>query len=159
MSLETGLSLLALALSLLATICAGVYKFAKLEVKVDTMWKFQLRRARLEAKYTGAIKENSPMIVTEKARAAYAGLLPDLKHFYKTAGRQAASDEDLALALERAFGERLVREVCPALGFSEGACLVVAVQLLKESESHEPVPLPVGGAGRDNGDADLAKSA
>lgn len=124
--------------TLAVAVASGVYqfvmisvRFAKLELKVDTMWSFLVRRGQAEAVRTGIATLNSPIIVNEEAkewmrhmgpelRAIRAGLVPDI------------SDDKLAFVIEGKLGDRILKEVCIPKGLMLGACLQIAVAVAKE---------------------------
>ena len=70
--------------------------------------------------------------VSPEARKAFEPMIPDLLAYFKNGGKKVA-DKDIALEVERHFGERILHEVCIPLGLDMGACLVVAIALMKEA--------------------------
>jgi len=103
----------------------------RLKVCVETMWLFQLRRglAEVETKKLGT--SNSPVILTKKANDLMQPLLPELKQFYNMIHGEELGLVELAIELERQFGNRLVSEVCKKVGVSDAACLVLAIGQLR----------------------------
>jgi hypothetical protein len=97
-----------------------------LQVKVDTLWSFLLRRGEAEGLSAGALQKNSPVTLTPAGADWFAGGLgADLRGWY--AGLRAKpTGPALAFEIERAFGRRIVDEVCLPRGVSQGACLAAA---------------------------------
>jgi hypothetical protein len=116
------------AVSLLAVSYLGLIKFAQAQVKVDTLWQFQLRRGEVEAVLRGYATKNSPLNVNdERALNAFpSGLAQALQQHFSRLGRNLTGVE-LASEIERHFGARLVDEVCMPQGISEGASLILAM--------------------------------
>lgn len=106
-------------------------KLTQLEVKVETMWLFHLRRGMAEAVDKGMASLNSPLVVNGKAREVFGVLGKELEDFYKQLGRELV-DAELALELERKFGDRILKEVCIPNDMKYGACLLIAVSLAKQ---------------------------
>jgi len=117
---------------------AGV-KMARLEVKVETIWDFLLRRAMGEAVKQNLGTVNSPLTITEDAKQFFAAFANDLREFYKSCDPKQ-TDGQLMLEIERRFGERLVTEVViPNQLDDRGACLLVALSIAKEQAGVSPV--------------------
>lgn len=124
--------------SILTAIFASIFshtqwreRFAKLEVKVDTMWDFQLRRAESEAVKLGIGRKNSPFKLDDKAKEWIKPLEQKLKTFFAEKGCKL-SDRDLAIEIERNFGEEITSVVCIPKGLSDGACLLIALAVMKD---------------------------
>jgi len=125
-------------ISLLSVVYLGAVKLAKIEVKVDTMWEFQRRRGISEAVRGGWGDFNSPFVPSPKAVALLRPLAPDLRATYHEK-RHEWTDIDLMVAIERRFGDRIVRDVCIPTGLHDAACLAIAVEIAKGA-----VPIEVG---------------
>ena len=109
-------------------------KLAKLEVKVDTMWDFQMRRAMAEAVTKGVATMNSPLTIDEKTAMDWLGnLVLPLREFYGRFGKNL-TDRDLMLAIERQFGNQIVRQVCVPHGLKDGSCLIIAAAVAKQDK-------------------------
>lgn len=107
-----------------------VAKITTIEVKVNTMWHFLMRRGEAEAVHKGWATMNSPIVVNQDAKELLAPMAEELRAFYEK--NQKVTDFELALAIEKQFGERLAKEICIPNGFSLGACLVIAVSVAKD---------------------------
>jgi hypothetical protein len=132
--MEMILSAVSLAISFF-TLGGGIYvagwRLGRLELKADTAWNFIVRRALMEAKYRGVVRENSPLTLSAEAREAYAPIAGQLRDFYAKAGHRL-NDIELYAEIERRFADRLVTEICPKLGLLAGGCLVLAAAVAKE---------------------------
>jgi len=121
------------AISILSVVYFGSVKLATLQVKVDTMWEFTLRRAKAEAVHLGLATLNSPLVVHPRAKEIFGEILNDLRDAYKQLG-PSVTDEEMALKFEQLFGDRLLKEVCIPCGMHMGACLVLAIQVLRDED-------------------------
>lgn len=100
-------------------------RFACVELKVDTMWDFQMRRGYAEGRMSDIITRNSPLRVRQDLWDALAPLHEALKAFYCDGGSHM-NERDQFVELESRFGERLVDAVCIPLKISQGQCLLGA---------------------------------
>lgn len=107
------------------------FKLAGLEVKVNTVWDFLMRRAMSEAIHSGVGGLNSPFELKPAAKEWMQVMASDLRAFYAKLGRKL-TDAELALEIERHFGQRILEQVCIPHGIYQGACLLIAVELAKE---------------------------
>ncbi len=113
----------------------------RLELKVDTLWEFMMRRARSEAIKEGVAKRNSPIEVTQEAKNWMRPLIVPIREFYAKLGRHL-SEAQLAYEIERQFGDRIVEEVCIPHGLSMGACLLIAIQSIEDNGKTPPADTP-----------------
>lgn len=123
----------ALAVSILAFLKVFFFlsvRLASLQVKVDTMWEFTLRRGATEAIKHGAATLNSPLCMTAKGYEIIQRMEMELHEFYKTLDPKI-NDAELALKIEQKFGEKITTDVCIPNQIFLGACLVLAVQVAK----------------------------
>jgi hypothetical protein len=122
---------------LLSVFYLGLIKFAQMEVKVDTLWQFQLRRGEVEAVLHGYATKNSPISVDEErvAKAFPAELGQEIQRFFSRLGRNLTRVE-MAAEIERRFGDRIVDEVCIPQGISEGVCLILALHFAGGQARH-----------------------
>ncbi len=116
-------------ISILSVIYLGAVKLAKLEVKVDTMWDFQMRRAFSEAVKTGVATMNSPLHFDQEVRENLAPIRDELQQFWKT--HHTVPMLDFIIMLETKFGDQLLKEICIPRGLSHGACLLVALAVAR----------------------------
>lgn len=110
-----------------------VARFARMELKIDTVWDFQMRRAQSEAVNKGVATMNSPVMVSDEAKQWMAPIIGPIREFYVHLGRRM-SDRDLYLEIERRFGDQILREVCIPHGLDQGACLLIAVQAARAAQ-------------------------
>ena len=134
--IAVGISLGSLV-TVLVFIARMAARFGALELKVDTMWAFQMRRAMSEVVEKGIGSLNSPMIFSDEARTALAPIKEQLIDFYqnKVTGTERNSDSLLLLAIERVFGSRLLELVCVPCRLTHGACLLLAMAVAKQSDA------------------------
>lgn len=118
---------------------AVLERVAQMEVKVDTLWEYQVTRAKTEALVKGAMTENSPLVVSPHAREVYdhSGLTKALQKFYKEEG-SSMNDVDLFIAIYKRFKEEIVRKACVPLRLHNGACFLIAVKLAQEAPVTSP---------------------
>jgi len=138
-------SLVASGFTVVKVFFSVAQKIAEIEVKVDTMWMFTLRRGQSEAIVDKLMKQNSPLVVTEKAYEIIKPILPELQVLYKEvcATKPDIDDASLALIIEQRLGDRILQEICIPYGLYLGACLVIAVEAAKgtwngHSKNYQP---------------------
>jgi hypothetical protein len=120
-------------ISVLSVFYLGSVKIAKIEVKVDTMWDFQMRRAFSEAVKTGVGTVNSPLTFVPEFRAKLDPMKNDLRSFWEK--YKYLPVQDFIVQLEAYFGNRITKEICIPLGLSHGACLLMALAVAKDVDS------------------------
>ena len=137
-SIAVGISLGSL-ITVLVFIARMAARFGALELKVDTMWAFQMRRAMSEVVEKGIGSLNSPLIFTPESRAALEPIKSRLIDFYdnKVTDTERHSDSLLLLAIERVFGNELLELVCVPCMLTHGACLLLAMAVAKQSDALE----------------------
>ena len=77
-------------ISIVSVIWLAAVKITTLEVKVETIWSFLMRRAISEAIVHPHIVEshNSPIIITEEAKRWAEPIIAPLREFYANLGRR-----------------------------------------------------------------------
>jgi hypothetical protein len=110
-----------------------VERMTRIEVHVETLWDFHIRRSMVEATSKGIGSLNSPFVLNgDKAHDIGGGLKEDLLAWYETLEtKDSMNDRDLFIAVEGAFGERLIREMCIPHNIQEGTCVLIAIALIK----------------------------
>src|SRR5438046_568275 len=81
-------SALSLAITIFLAGIKNAAKIASIEVKVDTLWDFQIRRGFSEAVQKGIGTMNSPLILTEEAKSWLDCMAAELRRFYQTIGHK-----------------------------------------------------------------------
>lgn len=132
--LGTIISLITGVFSVIGVIWAFVGKLARLDLQVQTMWAFQLRRGFGEALDKGLMARNSPITITAEAKALFEPMREDLQKYYHDFCIKMSMGE-LALALERQFGRRMVNEICIPAKLTESACLLIAIAVAKKEDT------------------------
>ena len=111
-------------------------RLGALEVKVETMWQFQIRRAFAEAVSSGVATMNSPLTFDPKALSLLDPIRSNLMQLWESMGTDT-SDAVAMLEIEKNFGERLVRDVCIPCKLTHGACLIMALAVAKGKTTME----------------------
>ncbi len=130
-TLSLGMSIASWMLLLMFIVKVSM-RFGALELKVDTMWGFQMRRSMSEVITSGVGKTNSPLVFTDLAIHALDPIRERLVDWYKGT-KSKISDADLLLGIEQNFGDDIVKMVCVPCGISYGACLIIALAVAKGS--------------------------
>lgn len=109
-----------------------VARLSRLELKTETIWDFLIRRAVSEGLGKGALEMNSPVRATEAAKQWIpAELRDELQRFYASRCNKMSLPQ-LMMAIEREYGDIILREVCIPRGLASGACLVIAAEVAKD---------------------------
>ncbi len=106
-------------------------RLARMELKTDTIWEFQIRRAMSEVVQNKIGTMNSPIVIKEEVKEWIGEIKYKLRDFYRKLGRNM-TDKDLLLEIERNFGDELLSKVCIPHELSQGACLLIALEVAKE---------------------------
>lgn len=109
-------------------------RLLQIEQRIETLWEFQLRRAAVEALQRGIGKMNSPIKINEEAKSWLGDLTLELKAFYRRLGRELTISQ-LAEEIERKYGDEIVKKICIPHGLSQGACLLIAMEVAREVET------------------------
>ncbi len=119
----------------------------QIELKVDTLWEFQLRRGVVEGKMSDVLRQNSPIIVLPVLAEKLSALDGELRDFYTNGGLNMDEATEAA-EIEHRFGDRLTREVCVPLGIFGGACIVGAMVYGRSLVAAKPRQKSVLSSGR-----------
>ena len=130
--ISLGISILSIC-SLLLFVVKASMRLGALELKVDTMWGFQMRRSMSEVVNTGIGTINSPLIITKEVRSRLDPIKHRLQDWYKNY-TDRGSDASVLLGIEKEFGDDLLTLVCFPCGLSYGACLIVALMVAKDTD-------------------------
>jgi hypothetical protein len=126
-------SLVLSLISIASLVYFAGYKISGLQVKVDTMWAFQMRRAFGETVERGLGTMNSPLEIKSEAWALLEPLREALQAAWSKNGLSKLSDADALLEIETKFGPKLLSTVCLPAKLSYGACLIVALAVAKNT--------------------------
>lgn len=111
-------------------------KHSKIEVKVDTIWDYIMRRAIAAGLETNNLTMNSPVMATPGLEAMLEPMKEDLWQYYK-AGAYKLSTRELFIALEKDFGDRFMKEICIPNGITQGVCTLAAIDVLKKKTNFD----------------------
>lgn len=127
--------------ALIAGIAAFIIKFcsiisdmAKLELKVDTLWDFLMRRSIAHGLSEGKLYMNSPVSPSASMEDMLEPFVPDLKQFYAKEGYKM-TDRDLFIEIERRFGDRMMHDICIPANVYQGTCVLAAVKVVQKKEA------------------------
>jgi hypothetical protein len=106
-------------------------QLAVVSLKSDTMWSAAMGRASAAAVIGGLATMNSPLVFTDEVKSWMDHLAVELKAAFQ-AEWSALNDDDLALAIQRRFGDRITKEVCIPHGIKDLECLLLACAVARE---------------------------
>lgn len=121
-------------INILGVVWLGGVKYARLELKTNTMWDFIMAGAKVEARLKGVIQANSPMRLSREVAHQFGELGRQIRKWYIENNLKRRSDSELSLLLVTKFGDALVEQVCLPLTINMGAALMAAVQLCREED-------------------------
>lgn len=130
MNLHEIINSIGVGLSLLAVLWILAVKITRLEVRVEVIWNFLLKRAIVEGVDKGLMTLNSPVRITNKATSVLGVMTKELQEKYKTTWNKL-SENELAFVIEKEYGDRLVQEVCLPNNITLGVCLLIATAIAK----------------------------
>ena len=110
-------------------------RLAKIEVKVETLWAFQMRRGAAEAVTNNMATLNSPLNFRADVLATLNPMKERLQLFARE--HQGVTEVEFFMLLERAFGDELVKRFCIPLKVNQGACLLASMQVALQA----PIPI------------------
>ncbi len=112
-------------------------RLAKIEFMTTTLWDFHMRRAGGEMVRKNFGTLDSPLDIQPEILHWFDPLCEELQAFYLKVGRPDMSDRDLAIEIERAFGGRMLKEICIPHDIHQGECLLIAVAVAKGGSTVE----------------------
>lgn len=101
-------------------------RYAKMELKIDTLWDFQMRRGMVEATHKGWGEIQNPFIVSDQALSYFEKLRPELEGWFAALTPEKRGLRELVIGIEQYFGNRIVKEICVPYGVSHAACNLMA---------------------------------
>jgi hypothetical protein len=114
------------------------HRQGEMELKVNTMWEFQIRRGMVEARSMNILEKNSPIKVTDMAKPYLRQFKDELMAFMSEVPFGRMDDVDQFIALERQFGEVVIETICIPLKISQGACILSLMVYGRELLQHHP---------------------
>lgn len=133
MELHSILNSVGTGIALLSILWIAAVKITRLEVKVETMWGFLMKRAIIEGIDRGLMTVNSPVRLEPHSSEMLIHLAEELREFKKK--NSNLREADLALEIEKQFGDRLVHEVCIPNSISFGVCLLIATAVANNAHT------------------------
>jgi len=128
--ISAAIQALALVVTIVSFIVYVTIKISKIEVKVETLWDFVMRRTKTEALAKGLGDFNSPFKATEQSKDWFSEELKrDIRDSYNSKWCKL-SDRELFFEIEKEFGERICQEVCIPNKL-DGSCIWVAIDIAK----------------------------
>lgn len=106
-------------------------RFDQIEKRVDALWEYLIRGAQSEAVAKGLGNLNSPFIMNDTTRSYFSTHVKELRNFYQE-NCIGLSDSDLFIAIDKQFGERLIKEVGIPNSLTHGSVIMAAVEIAKE---------------------------
>jgi hypothetical protein len=117
-------------------------RLARMELKVDTVWDFLIKRARVEVVNVGWGQMQSPLVLNSATLTAIMPFVLEVVAFYGEVLRRepAIREADLFIAIERQFGDRIVEQVCIPHGVNLGACLIAVIEACRVEHERRKTP-------------------
>lgn len=129
------LNIIAMVFGAIKITTAGAARFAKLELKTDTMWDVFVKGARLEAQRAGVVQQQSALRLNPDLTPHFGPLRDKLLELYREAIQERLSDNEIVLIFAAKFSDELIeRLVVPNLVPNLGAALWGALQFCRETE-------------------------
>lgn len=140
MDTESVLTIIGMLLTTLISIGGAAVvtmsRIAKIEVKVDTLWTILFQRGVVETVSRGLGTVNSPLEISSEVRTLFQGVANELRKFYQRTGRYAVSDMELAIGIQRVFGDRLF-QICIDNKLPPEAAVLIAAAIAKGQDKVE----------------------
>jgi hypothetical protein len=139
MTIPVWLALLGTGLTVLGLQWRFATRIARIELKVDTVWDFIIRRAQVEVVNVGWGTKKSPLVLNPATLQSIMPFIVDIVAFYARliAREPQISERELFIAIERQFGERIVETVCIPHKVNLGACIVAVLEACKLSQTEK----------------------
>ncbi len=122
---------------LVSAIAAGftkiIYRIGALELKINTVWDFLMRRGQVELVNMGWGTKHSPVKLTVTVFDSILPLISDIITFYAKLKKDKPSitDRDIFIAIEQHFGEQLIERICIPMHVQLGACVIAVMESCK----------------------------
>ena len=119
------------------------YRAGRLELKVDTLWDFIIRRGKVEAVKMEWGELHSPIRLNVRGLDVVKPFLDKFLPFYIQLLQRnpPMAEQEMYIEFEREFGDFIMEKMCIPLGVTAGACLIAIVAACRmEHEKHEEAP-------------------
>jgi hypothetical protein len=107
-------------------------RYAKLELKTDTMWDLLIKEAVVEARRQGVLVKQSSEKLNVDIAAQFGDLGISLREFYNKHRLFEVTENELILILAQQFANELIEKVAVPLNLNLRQVLVAAAHLVKE---------------------------
>lgn len=135
MVIDTGalVAVAGLVLGVVAGFVKIIYQLGQLELKINTVWDFLMRRGQVELVNKGWGTKRSPVKLALTIFESIVPLIDDIVKFYIQIKKDkpAITDRDLFIAIEHNFGDRLVERICIPMNVQLGACVIAVLEACK----------------------------
>ena len=135
MVIDTGalVAIVGLVFTIAAAFARIIYQMGQLEVKVNTVWDFLIRRGQVELVNKGWGTKHSPLILTVEAFESILPLISNIVQFYVRLikNKPKITERDLFIAIESHFGDQLVEQICIPKNVQLGACVIAVIEACK----------------------------
>lgn len=136
--LQQNLNSVGILLTIIGTVLGFIWitatKLTRLEVKVETMWGFLIKRAVVEGVLGDHMETHSPVRLINNSGSMLEHMAEEIHKRYLEKW-QKLTEAEIGLEIEKEFGNRLVKEVCIPNGIGFGVCLVIAIAAAKGTET------------------------
>src|SRR5688572_14821797 len=131
------LNIVALVVAWLSMARGATARFARIDLKVETMWDILVRDALSDAQKQGLIRRKSPMTLSSEIARNFRSLAPRLRDFYLKNRLEKISENELILLIARNFAADLLEQVCAPANVNLRMALLAAIHLIKERPVEE----------------------
>lgn len=108
-------------------------RFSAMEVKLNIIWDFLIKRALSEALSKGIVTMNSPPVLASTAPHDWFGPIKDALHaWWKETGQKIGDDAKATFAIQAKWGQWIYDNVCLPQKLTSGECLWAALLVAKE---------------------------
>ncbi|SRR5216684_2317839 len=136
------LSILINILTIIGTIIGGLRilnveagRYARLELKTDTMWDLLIKEAVIDSRRQGSIVKRSAERLNDNVAASFGELGIKLREFYKQNHLQEVKENELILILAQNFADELIEKIAMPLNMNLRQALLAAAFFLKDKNA------------------------
>ncbi len=135
MVIDTGalVAIVSLVLAIGAGFARIIYRMGSLELKVDTVWDFLIRRGQVELVNRGWGTKHSPVKLTLTVFESILPLIDNIVKFYVEfkKNKPKVTEREMFIAIEQQFGDQLVERICIPMNVQLGACVIAVMESCK----------------------------